>query len=97
MPALKFIGLSVLMALAMGAAGVEARDASRAASPSVPGYAIPNPYAPPVPAANSGDRAADAYATGFAIGLGTHLMNHQLNKQREDELKRAREENKSRR
>lgn len=65
----------------------QARDASR--NPVLPGQtapqAIPNPYLPtPRALPSTGDRAADAYATGFAIGLGSVL----LNRQRPDEVKR---------
>ncbi len=79
----------VLALVAMAAADAAfARDASRPVS-QTPAYVIPNPYAPPAPAApSSGNRAADAYSMGFGIGLGTAL----INKQREDEARRQSEQ-----
>lgn len=84
------VAVVVLAGLALACAATQqpaaARDVSRPvqSAPTSP-LAIPNPYAPPAPAApTTGDRAADAYSMGFAIGLGTAL----INKQREDELKR---------
>lgn len=77
--------------LSMAASGsAVARDASRPAS-QTPAHAIPNPYAPPAPAApSSGNRTTDAYSMGFGIGLGTALINNQ----REDEAKRLWEQSK---
>lgn len=81
------VGLTALLV----PTAAQARDATRQPVPpgQTPPYVIPNPYMPaPQAAPSTGNRAADAYATGFAIGLGSVL----LNKQREDEVKRQHEQ-----